>query len=64
MVIGQQTVESYYRLWGKVRSIWSYLAASGYADSYDWFVKADDDTYFVVDNLRHFLGRLPDRLFT
>ncbi|XP_046376770.2 glycoprotein-N-acetylgalactosamine 3-beta-galactosyltransferase 1-like [Haliotis rufescens] len=26
-----------------------------YSDKADWFLKADDDTFIIVDNLRHFL---------
>ncbi len=48
--------EGYYRLWGKVRGIWKHLRSQHLHD-FDWFLKADDDTYIVVDNLRSFLER-------
>lgn len=53
------SLDGYYRLWGKVRSIWKYLEAR-HLHQFDWFLKADDDTYIVVDNLR----RLLDSKFT
>lgn len=48
------SVDGYYRLWGKVRGIWKHLRAQHF-HHFDWFLKADDDTYIVVDNLRNFL---------
>ncbi|VDM44367.1 unnamed protein product [Toxocara canis] len=41
-------------LWEKTRNMLSYIYQR-YADEFDWFMKADDDTYVIVDNLRSFL---------
>ena len=49
-------MDGYSRLWGKVRSIWKYLEEHHLGD-FDWFLKADDDTFIVVDNLRRFVER-------
>eukprot|EP00041_Stephanoeca_diplocostata_P021569 m.504026 g.504026 ORF g.504026 m.504026 type:complete len:596 (+) comp21855_c0_seq2:389-2176(+) len=38
------------RLWNKSKAAWMHCYEH-YADSYDWFVKADDDTYIVWENL-------------
>ena len=55
-VVLPDSVDGYYRLWGKVRGIWKHLRQR-HLHQFDWFLKADDDTYIVVDNLRTFLDR-------
>ena len=51
--IGLPTAEGYGRLWGKVRKALIYLYHNHL--TFDWFLKADDDTYVVMDNLRRLL---------
>lgn len=48
--------ESRAHLWHKVKEAFSYLYKN-HLDEYDWFMKADDDTYVLVDRLRQFLTK-------
>lgn len=50
-----QFTESKSHLVGKVRFMFRH-AYQHYIDEYDWFLKADDDTYVIMENLRFLLS--------
>ena len=53
-VIKLNVTEGYDNLWDKTKKAFQYVYQNHYME-YDWFLKADDDTYIVVENLRFLL---------
>ncbi|KAK3592233.1 hypothetical protein CHS0354_020525 [Potamilus streckersoni] len=48
--------EGYLNLVPKVRKVMQYLYEQE-LHNYDWFLKADDDSYFIIENLRYLLSK-------
>ena len=46
--------DNYTHLWGKTKSAFRYVYQNHF-DDYDWFLKTDDDTFMIMENLRYFL---------
>ena len=50
--IGLDVSEGRDQLWRKTRAAWDYVYEHHINDA-DWFIKADDDTFVIIENLRH-----------
>ena len=55
--IGLNVKEGRENLWSKTRAAWDYVY-DHHLDDADWFIKADDDTFVIIENLRHLVSKL------
>lgn len=59
--VGDENIEKYNKL--SEKTLLSLLHIyQNYIKDYDWFFKGDDDTYVIIENLRHFLRRRPSNI--
>lgn len=53
-VVKVNVTEGRTNLWGKTKRALEHIYEN-YLDSYDWFLKADDDTFVIIENLKYLL---------
>ncbi|CAJ1893327.1 unnamed protein product [Cylindrotheca closterium] len=50
---------SYLGLWNKLNETMTYIWNEFGADQFEWVLKADDDTFVIMENLKEYLSSLP-----
>jgi glycoprotein-N-acetylgalactosamine 3-beta-galactosyltransferase len=53
--------ESRYQLWNKAKYTLRYVNKN-HLNDFDWFFKADDDTYAIIENLREYIATKDPKL--
>ncbi len=59
--LGDEKFEKYNKLSEKILLSLLYIYQQ-YGQEYDWFFKGDDDTYVIIENLRHFIRHRPSNI--
>ena len=54
--VGLDVPEGHENLWYKTRAAWQYVYDHHLNDA-EWFLKADDDTYIIVENLKYLCSK-------
>jgi hypothetical protein len=57
-VVQMQSKATWKHLWSKLQETLVYISTH-YREEYDWFLKIDDDTYLIFENLQAYLESLP-----
>ena len=50
--------EIFHNIWQKLRSTYLFVDAFRIMDEFDWIFVSGDDTFLIVDWLKHFLSRV------
>lgn len=53
-IMGFDIPDKHYYVWAKEKRMIQYVYKN-FFDKYDWFYKADDDSFAIMENLRYFL---------
>jgi glycoprotein-N-acetylgalactosamine 3-beta-galactosyltransferase len=62
-VVQMQSKATWKHLWSKLQETLVYISTH-YHEEYDWFLKIDDDTYLIFENLQAYLESLPPSINT
>eukprot|EP01041_Mallomonas_annulata_P004115 gene4115-8174_t len=55
IVVPHEGPEDYNNMWQKSKSIWEYIGTH-YVKEFDWFLMGGDDMFYIIENLKDYLG--------